>query len=70
MFSLKAKKKDEPQVIVQPVQQQPQPIQQSTEQSLLQVLENIRQIHEGACLITMLVTDNEIKILHTEKAKL
>ena len=37
------------------------------EQSLVQLLQTLRDIHEGACIVTLLVTDNVITVQSTQK---
>lgn len=82
MFSIKSKKRQEEKqqpVQQQPVQQMPevqQPIEMdegtqnvdpSDSLQLLEVLENLRQIHGGACMVTILVLDNRVQITASQQ---
>lgn len=79
MFSIKSKKRQEEKQ--QPAAQAQQPIaQQPTNQpqfpedqpiedglSLSDVLETLRQIHEGACVVSLLVVENKIVVQSSQK---
>lgn len=70
MFDLKSKKRPEaPHQVIDDKKPIGEPIHQeiTPEQQFLNILDTLREIHEGACIITLLVTENEIQIQSTQK---
>jgi hypothetical protein len=71
MFEIRSKKKIEPEerLITEPKVESPQESNHlpQSEGSLISIFGSLREIHEGDYLATILVSDNSIQIISTNK---
>lgn len=68
MLEIRSKKKPDQPVKVGNTETSEPPVQEySGEQNLMEVLTTLREIHEGSCMVNLLVTENEIQIQSTQR---